>query len=298
MDITLEHMSKRFGGTLALDDVDLSIEAGERVGLIGANGSGKTTLIRAIMGMIRVEGTVRVGDWSPFDERKHLAEHIAYVPQIAPTMGVPVRQILATVCTARQMPEERVAEICEVLGFDLMSHRDKDFRELSGGMKQKLLIGMALAARPRLLVMDEPSASLDADARRRFFERCAELSSETTVLLCSHRLEEVRHLIDRIVALEDGRVVADDATEAFVADMGRAAIELRVTEPSDDLEAWLAEHDFKKLSGGRFVAFVPWEQKLDLARAVMNSWSDELEDLVVEDVHDLQVDLREERRAS
>ncbi|MGM0556721.1 MAG: hypothetical protein ACQEVA_10125 [Myxococcota bacterium] len=82
----------------------------------------------------------------------------------------------------------------------------------------------------------------------------------TTVLLCSHRLEEVRHLIDRIVALEDGRVVAFDTTETFVADMGRAAI--------------------------------------DLARAVMDSLSDELEDLVVEGVHDLQVDLREERRAS
>ncbi len=296
MRIELQHVVKTFGPSVALDDIDLVVEPGERVALIGPNGSGKSTLIRVLMGMLRADGEVRVGSWSPFTQREALAEHVAYVPQIAPQVAVPVGQLVDTVSHLRGVAPEQVVDICLALDFDAASHAHKPFRDLSGGMKQKLLIALALAAQPRLLVMDEPSASLDADARRQFFELCADLDPQTTLVLCSHRLEEVRHLIDRIVALEDGHLVSDGPVEDIVSTMGRAAIEVRAsreaTDVAPELESWLVDHGFRELAGGRWVAFLPWKDKLSTVETLIGRWGSSLDDIVVNDVRELQVEPR------
>ena len=290
MQVELRDISKRFGTTLALDRVDLTIRPGERVALIGPNGSGKTTLTRVIMGMLRAEGAVTVGQWSPFSQRQKLAANIAYIPQIAPQMNVPIGPLIEVICSVRSMPASRVDAVAARLDFQPRQHADKPFRDLSGGMKQKLLIALALAARPRLLIMDEPSSSLDAEARRNFFELCSQLDPETTVLLCSHRLEEVRHLIERVVALEDGRVVADGPVQEFVAGLGRAAVELRTTDPSDEMLGWLDEHGFRQMAGGRFVSFLPWNDKLPTVETLIERWGPRVDDLVVNDLHEMQVE--------
>lgn len=289
MRIDFTQVTKRFGQTTALDEVDLRVEPGERVALIGPNGSGKTTLTRIILGMLRPEGEVTVGGCSPFEEREQLADRVAYVPQIAPQTSVPVAAIIETVCHLRAMPASRVVGVAERLQWRPAEHADKPFKNLSGGMKQKLLIALALAAQPRLLIMDEPTASLDADARRSFFEMCAELDAQTTVLLCSHRLEEVRHLIERIVALDSGRVSRDGPVEDFVAGLGRAAVELKVPTPSDDMLDWLAARGFRQVFAGRWVNFMPWNQKLTTVEELIEQWADEVDDMVVNDLHELQV---------
>lgn len=289
MRIQLENLTKRFGPTAALDKLCVSVDAGERVALIGPNGSGKTTLLRVLMGMLRAEGTVLVGSSSPFTQREQLARNVAYVPQIAPQFGVPVGQLIRAVCRIREIDPQVVHAITESLGFSPAVHGEKPFRDLSGGMKQKLLIALAMAAEPELLIMDEPTASLDADARHHFFELCAALPERTTFVLCSHRIEEVRHLVGRVLALEDGRVVSDGPVEQFVASLGRAAIEIRVSEPSAELAAWLQANKFRELSGHRYVAFIDWQRKLETVQQLMASWSNEIEDLIVNDVHELQV---------
>ncbi|MCB0219497.1 MAG: ABC transporter ATP-binding protein [Chrysiogenetes bacterium] len=289
MRIELENLIKRFGQTPAIDRLCLSIETGERVALIGPNGSGKTTLLRVLMGMLGAEGAVLVGSSSPFTQREQLARNVAYVPQIAPQFGVPVGQLIQTICRIREIDKDRVHGLSETLGFRPAEHETKPFRDLSGGMKQKLLIALALATEPDLLIMDEPTASLDADARRHFFELCGELSESTTLVLCSHRVEEVRHLVGRVVALEGGRLVADGPVEQFVASLGRAVIELRVSEPSGELATWLAERGFRKLSGNRYTVFVEWQTKLDAVRELMTRWGGEIEDLIVNDLHELQI---------
>lgn len=282
-------MTKSFGHTIALNSLTATIEVGERVALIGPNGSGKTTLLRVLMGMLRAQGKVQVGESSPFTQREQLARNVAYVPQISPQFGVPVGQLIAAICRIRGIDGERIQQISNGLGFDPAQHVEKSFRALSGGMKQKLMIALALAADPELLIMDEPTASLDADARRHFFELCADFSAATTVVLCSHRIEEVRHLVGRVLALEDGKVVADGPVERFVAALGRAALELRSDQPSAELSAWLDAHGFRKLTGNRYTAFVDWEKKLQLVRELMDRWGKEVDDLVVNDLHELQV---------
>ena len=290
MQIELKQITKYFDKTRALQNIDLTIEPGERVALIGPNGSGKTTLIRVILGMLRSEGDVTVGGASPFYERTQTAERIAYVPQIAPQTGVPVGELIDTVCHLRGIPVERVAAVAGCLYWDPTEHAHKPFRDLSGGMKQKLLVALAMAARPSLLIMDEPSASLDADARRALFEMCGDLAPEITLLLCSHRLEEVRHLVRRIVELDAGQIRSDGPVEEFITRLARAAIEVLAQSPPEEMADWLEKQHFRAVSPGRWVTFLPWERKLPTVKAVINRWGKEIDDIVVNDMQELQVE--------
>ncbi len=296
MRVELEQVSKRFKNTKALKKVDLTINSGDRVALIGPNGSGKTTLIRVILGMLRPEGEVAVGGRSPFFAREQIADHMAYVPQIAPQTGVPVGELIDTVCRLREIPLERVHDVAGCLRWDPLEHADKAFRELSGGMKQKLLVALAMAARPSLLIMDEPSASLDADARRALFEMCGDLDPETTLLLCSHRLEEVRHLVKRIVELDAGQIRSDGPVEDFVSGLARAAVEILAHSPPQEMLDWLQDQRFRMVSPGRWVAFLPWNLKLPTVEVMMRRWGDEIDDLVVNDLQELQVETTNEER--
>jgi ABC-2 type transport system ATP-binding protein len=290
MQIDIDHVTKQFGPATALADIDLRVAPGERIALVGPNGSGKTTLLRSIMGMLGCDGDIEVGGYSPFDQRQHVSGKLAYVPQIAPNIAAPAGRLVDLICATRAMERRRVAEICTDLGFDFETHADKPFRALSGGMKQKLLVALALAAEPDLLVMDEPTASLDAEARHRFFERCARLADETTIILCSHRLEEIRHLVDRVVALEDGRLVADGPLETFVSELGRAAIEVRIDQPDDQLVDWLGEAGFRDVSANRWVNFVPWEAKLRTVQQLLDRADGRIDDLTVQDRRELDLD--------
>lgn len=290
MELDLKNVTKRFGSTSAVDDVSFTVDSGARLALIGPNGSGKTTLIRLILGLIRGEGDIRVADWEPFSEREELTERIAYVPQIAPETAMTVEQYTQTVCHARGIEPQQIYDLTESLYFDASEHRHKAYRDLSGGMKQKLLIAMALSSDPDLLVMDEPTASLDADARHRFFELCSKLSEDTTLILCSHRLEEIRHLIDRIVALEDGAVKETGAVEDFMARQGRVAIELKLSGVDSPDSGWLESQDFERLSSGRYIGFFPRQEKMSKLSKLQEKLDADIEDLIVNDLQDLQVD--------
>ena len=207
MRIELRGAGKRFGAVVALHPIDLVIPAGGRVALIGPNGSGKSTLTRLLMGLVRGDGEVLLDGRSPFRNRSEVAADLGYVPQIAPRLGATVAQVVEAVATLRDLDPSAVAALAARLDLDLAPVAGRPFRDLSGGMKQKLLLALALAPRPRLLILDEPTASLDAPARRRFLRLFAELVGTATVILCSHRIEEVERLADTVLALEQGRLV-------------------------------------------------------------------------------------------
>lgn len=233
MRIELRGVSKRFGRTEVLRGLDLELPAGTRAALIGPNGSGKSTLIRSLLGLLACEGEVRLDGHSPFEDRLQTARRLAYVPQVAPQISATVDELVRTVCLTRDLDPERIAAVAARLELDLRSIGNRPFRNLSGGMKQKLLIAAAFAPaigdeKPEvsLLVLDEPTASLDATARERFFELCAEIPETTTVLLCSHRLEELRHLAQHVVALEEGRITFDGPAKAWLSAPSRRVMEL------------------------------------------------------------------------
>src|SRR5581483_8103276 len=169
MRIELAGVGKVFGEVIALRGLTLDLPSGAQVALVGPNGSGKSTLLRAIMGLLRCDGTIRLDRRDPLDARHILAPRIAYVPQIAPTLAAPVREVVRAIAGVREIDPSAFREVARELDLDLDAIDGRPFRGLSGGTRHKLLLAFALASPVSLLVLDEPTASLDADARERFF---------------------------------------------------------------------------------------------------------------------------------
>lgn len=207
--IDIEHVSKRFGRLTALEDVSLSLRAGDRIALVGSNGSGKTTLLRALLGLIRVDGRVLIRGQDVALRPELALRDLAYVPQVAPPLDVPVAEVIRAYARIRGLAPEAVRDTASRFRLSVEGIANTRFRDLSGGMKQKLLASMALAARTRILVCDEPTANLDAEAREAFFEILEALEEDSLVVLCSHRVDELRGIVNRVVELKEGRVATD-----------------------------------------------------------------------------------------
>ncbi len=286
MRIELDHVAKSYGRVAALAGVSLDLPSGSRVALIGPNGSGKTTLTRVIMGLVAHEGVVRLDGASGAGARTAAAPSIAYVPQVAPAMAVTVGDLIRTVASVRGLGTERIFEICAELGLAIDPIKKQPFRGLSGGMKQKLLIALALGVRPRLVILDEPTASLDAAARARFAALEREHLAGATVILCSHRLDELRTMVDRVVSLSEGRVAHDGPAAAYVAGHTQTVIDLLAAVGPDDA-VWLRAHGFVTTSGGWWSRAVDHQDKLRLLPEVMTRFGPRLEDLVVRDLERL-----------
>ena len=285
MQLALKHVGKRFGTTAALVDVDLTIARGAKVALLGPNGSGKTTLTRALMGLIAADGEILI-DGRPLTDRLQIAARLAYVPQIAPQMAATVAELVGAIGELRGFPRAAVATIAADLGLDLDQVGRRAMRALSGGMRQKLLLALALASRPELLILDEPTASLDATARARFFDHFARVAADATVILCSHRLDELRALVDHVVVLAEGRVVHDGPAAAYLADRLAAVIELRYRGPDP---RWLAAAGFVAGHGGWWTKAVAAAEKLALVPAALAALGAGVEDLVIRDSDRLEL---------
>jgi ABC-2 type transport system ATP-binding protein len=227
--LDVRHVSKSFGAVRALDDVCLRIWSGERVGFVGANGSGKTTLMRALLGLVRVEGRVLVGGVDVAREPEFALRDVAYIPQVAPPIEAPVAEVVRAIAAIRGVAEDTVADRARRLGLELPSIRTTRFRDLSGGMRQKLLAALALASDAQILVCDEPTANLDRTARVAFFEQVAARGRDAITVLCSHRVEEIEQLVDRVVELDSGRVVREAPAHKVLAELsGEEAPRLRL----------------------------------------------------------------------
>lgn len=272
MRLDVAHVTKRFGTSVALRDIDLTIESGAKVALIGPNGSGKTTLIRVLLGLVEHRGRVT---------RSGTPEQIAYVPQIAPQLAATVEDLVRAVCALRDLPAQAVAEVAARLDLSIGDIARKPFRALSGGSKQKLLIALALAPRPDLVILDEPTASLDAETRGKFLALQKDLIGDATVILCSHRLEEIRPLVDHVVALEDGRIVYDGAAAEYLA--GRVGTLLEIRFAGRD-PRWLVSTGFARGTDGWWSKSVDRAAKLALVPQALAALGSELADLVVRDV--------------
>ena len=225
--IRFDNITKTFRRQAVLKGIDLQIQNGHRVALVGSNGAGKTTLIRCLLGEYTCQGKVRVDGLDPRSEREKVLSRVGFVPQLPPPLKMPVGQLIryaASVCHADPQPMHDVAG---GLGLDTQAVRHQPFVKLSGGQKQKLLIAIALGRDTNLLVMDEPAANLDPEARAIFFELLAE-KRDAVMLISSHRLDEVAALVNRVVELDQGEVVLDDrvADEVDLTSLLRCRVEL------------------------------------------------------------------------
>ena len=165
---------------------------------------------------------------------------------------------------------------------------------LSGGMKQKLLIALALSARASLLILDEPTASLDARARDRFFRLFADAAEGATLLLCSHRLEEVRHLVDHVVLMDEGRVAYDGPAGEFLDQRALCLIEVSVAGAAHD--AWLTGRGFRRGTGGSWACTVSHVEKMPLLRELATVLGPDQRNLLVRDLESIDSEHRPELR--
>ncbi|GGM30014.1 ABC transporter ATP-binding protein [Promicromonospora citrea] len=218
--VVATRLRKRYGGTTAVDDVSLRIEQGEVVGVLGVNGAGKTTTVELVAGLRRPDsGSVRVLGLDPHRERGRVRQVLGVQLQHASLhAALTVAELVGLYRTFYPQPRP-TAELLELVG--LTEQRTVRFERLSGGQQQRLSIALALAGRPRVVVLDELTTGLDPRARRRMWAAVESLRDEAvTVLLVSHTMEEVERLCDRVLLLDAGRVVASDTPAGLVASSG------------------------------------------------------------------------------
>lgn len=202
----LQGVGKRYGDVVALDDVDLSVQAGEVVSLLGANGAGKSTAIGLLLGLLQADaGSAQLFDGPPgvLEARRR----IGVMLQDGGVQGdLKVHELLRL--TRSYYPHPRsVAECVALAGLDGLL--DRRYDKLSGGQQRRVQFALALCGQPRLLFLDEPTTGLDIQARQRLWQAVRELVGEGCgVLLTTHYLEEAEALSDRVVVLDRGRVVA------------------------------------------------------------------------------------------
>ncbi len=204
-------LTKRFGDTLAVDALELSIHEGEIFALLGVNGAGKTTAIKMLSCLIRpTSGSANVLGHDILSEPLAVKELINVSPQesaVAPNLTV--RENLELICRIYGLgkaTEEKTQAMIEALS--LQSVEKKRAATLSGGWMRRLSIAMALITEPKILFLDEPTLGLDVLARRELWELIESLREKVTIILTTHYLEEAEALSDRIGIMVSGRLVA------------------------------------------------------------------------------------------
>ncbi len=213
--ITLANVSMKFGSSVALNDVSLTIADRQSVALWGSNGAGKTTLIRCLLGLLAYQGKITLRGLDVLSDGKRARKLIGYVPQ---ELGfydeLRVEEALRFFARLKACPEVNAADLLHGIGLE--GHHRKRVRELSGGMKQRLALGIAMIGDPPVLVLDEVTASLDVGGRMEFLQTLNSMAGLGRVLVfASHRQEEVEGLATRVVVLERGSVALDGDVRAF-----------------------------------------------------------------------------------
>jgi ABC-2 type transport system ATP-binding protein len=224
-----DHVTRRYGDIVAVDDVTLDLEPGVLVGLLGPNGAGKTSLLSLLQGLRRAtSGTVTLFGGDPRDAR--------------------TRRLLGSTPQETALPETlRVGEVIDYVGghfgdrvptsdlaaqFGIDELLRRQCGSLSGGQKRRLAVALAFVGRPRLVLLDEPTTGLDVDARRTLWDAIRrQHQAGATVVVTSHYLEEIEALAQRVVVIGEGALVADDSVERILARVGVSHVRLRTPDP-------------------------------------------------------------------
>jgi ABC-2 type transport system ATP-binding protein len=219
--IQLSSVSKYYGSFLAVDSLSLDVGEGEITGLLGPNGAGKTTTMRMITGYFKpTEGTVTVDGIDVVEEPERIKAMIGYLPESPPLYHDMIAyDYLRYIAGVRQIEDpqaiERTAEIC---GITSMLH--KRIGELSKGYRQRVGLAQAIIHDPQILILDEPTSGLDPNQIAEVRALIKEIGKTKTVILSTHILQEVEAVADRVIIINQGRIVKDDTTGNLQAARG------------------------------------------------------------------------------
>ena len=231
--IQVEDLAKRYGPVVAVDGLSFRVEPGETFALIGPNGAGKTTTLKLLLGLARPDrGSIRLGRQALTPDDPSARHDVGYVPQRTEFPHArTVAEVLGFFAALRGLDAAAVARALERVR--LTSHAARRASDLSGGYLQRLSLGQALLGDPALLVLDEPTASLDPEATWEFRTLVEQLQREgKTILLCSHLLSEVERVADRVLILVEGRCGALERLDDLRArQAGATRLEIELGEP-------------------------------------------------------------------
>ncbi|WP_282127609.1 ABC transporter ATP-binding protein [Roseobacter litoralis] len=245
-------------GFKALNGVSLEIEEGEIIALLGPNGAGKTTLISTVCGITRASGgSVRVGGFDIITDFRAARGMIGLVPQEVNLE--PFERVINTVRFSRGLfgkpsDDKKVEAILRQLS--LWDKRDNQIRELSGGMKRRVLIAKALSHEPRLLFLDEPTAGVDVELRKDMWEIVADLkASGVTIVLTTHYIEEAEAIADRVGVIAKGELLLIEEKSELMKRMGQKQLQVQLTQTLDGIPAALAKYGLSLAQDGRSLTY-------------------------------------------
>jgi ABC-type multidrug transport system ATPase subunit len=235
----LRHVTKRYGKTLALDDLSLTVRPGELLAVLGPNGAGKSTAIGLWLGTLqpdqRDESVVRVMGGSPLDVNSRLAVG-AMMQEVTLAPTITVREHVALAATYYRDPLP-VPRALALTGLEALA--DRRYGTLSAGQKRQVQFAVAIAGRPRLLFLDEPTVGLDIEARETMWRNIRRLVGEgCAIVLTTHYLEEAEALADRVAVLTNGRLIADGTVDQMRSLVTRKRIRCTSAVALDDIRSW------------------------------------------------------------
>jgi ABC-type multidrug transport system ATPase subunit len=226
MAIAVKNLTKKFGDFVALSDISFDIEDGETFALLGPNGSGKTTTLKCLVGLtIPTSGKIVIHDHDVRLQARQAKQLMSYLPQrVAFHDQLTAREILKFYCRLRRVAPERINETLETPNFHFNGFADKSVSEFSGGMLQRLGLAVACLPDAPVLVLDEPTISLDPEGAIQFREFLASLKQKgKTIVFSSHMLNDVEQLADRVAILVGGRLVAVQSIAALREELMRSS---------------------------------------------------------------------------
>ncbi|MEA1990530.1 MAG: ABC transporter ATP-binding protein [Pseudomonadota bacterium] len=253
--VQFNQVVKEYEDLQALKGVSFDVEEGAFFGLLGPNGAGKSTLINAMSGLVvPTSGNIQVQGYDVIDDYRQTRRLLGLVPQelIAdPFFSIKELLELQSGYFGMKGNEQKrwIGELLERLA--LSDKADANTSQLSGGMKRRVLIAMALVHKPKVLVLDEPTAGVDVDLRRTLWEFTKELHQQGhTIILTTHYLEEAEALCDRVAIMQKGQIKALDDTQTLLSKHPYRYLRVNVTNPKVDLIAPLAERLVETESNG------------------------------------------------
>ncbi len=249
-------LTKRYGPTVAVDNVSFDAKAGEVLGFLGPNGAGKTTTMRILTCYLSAdEGTAKVAGYDVFEESFEVRKRIGYLPESAPLytdMGV--IDYLKFIAQIRDIPKsqrsQRIKDVVDICGLEKMIQ--KDVGELSKGYRQRLGLAQSLIHDPPILVLDEPTSGLDPNQIIEIRNLIREIGKEKMIIFSTHILSEVSATCSRILIINDGQIVANGTPgELAGRAQGEEVVHISIRGPREEIEAKLEElslvSDFKRV---------------------------------------------------
>ncbi len=215
--IKIENLNKYYGELCAVNNVSFEIHKGEILGLLGPNGAGKTTIYRVLTGYLSpTSGTIKVMDYNIYDHQIEIKKCIGYLPEEAPLYrDMLVFDYLNYIADIRGVEKNRklshLHELADLCSLNEVMHKTID--ELSKGYRQRVGIAQALMGNPEILVLDEPTAGLDPNQIAETREIIKKIGKEKTIVFSTHILSEAEVTCDRVVIIDEGKIVADDTID-------------------------------------------------------------------------------------